>query len=30
VIDLAHGAANALGLISSGIADVKLEVLENR
>jgi|688.fasta_scaffold20735_9 rare lipoprotein A len=30
VIDLAHGAANALGLISSGVADVKLEVLESR
>jgi rare lipoprotein A len=30
VIDLAHGAANVLGLISSGIADVKLEVLESR
>lgn len=28
VIDLAHGAANALGLISSGVAKVKLEVLE--
>ncbi|WP_370455637.1 septal ring lytic transglycosylase RlpA family protein [Synechococcus sp. RSCCF101] len=27
VIDLAHGAATELGLISSGIADVKLEVL---
>jgi hypothetical protein len=27
---LAHGAANALGLISSGVADVKLEVLESR
>jgi len=27
VIDLAHGAAMELGLISSGIADVKLEVL---
>lgn len=28
VIDLAHGAANALGLVSSGVAKVKLEVLE--
>jgi rare lipoprotein A len=28
VIDLAHGAANNLGLISSGIANVKLEVLQ--
>jgi rare lipoprotein A len=28
VIDLAHGAANNLGLISSGIASVKLEVLQ--
>ena len=28
VIDLAHGAANQLGLISSGIAQVKLEVLQ--
>jgi rare lipoprotein A len=28
VIDLAHGAANQLGLISSGIANVKLEVLQ--
>jgi len=27
VIDLAHGAATELGLVSSGIADVKLEVL---
>ena len=27
VIDLAHGAAGHLGLISSGVADVKLEVL---
>jgi len=30
VIDLAHGAADAIGLISSGVANVKLEVLENR
>lgn len=28
VIDLAHGAANALGLVSSGVAKVKLEVLD--
>jgi rare lipoprotein A len=28
VIDLAHGAASNLGLISSGIANVKLEVLQ--
>lgn len=28
VIDLAHGAANQLGLISSGTANVKLEVLQ--
>ena len=28
VIDLAHGAASQLGLISSGIAKVKLEVLQ--
>jgi rare lipoprotein A len=28
VIDLAHGAASQLGLISSGIAQVKLEVLQ--
>lgn len=27
VIDLAHGAASELGLVASGIADVKLEVL---
>jgi rare lipoprotein A len=27
VIDLAHGAAQELGLLSSGVADVKLEVL---
>jgi rare lipoprotein A len=27
LIDLAHGAANNLGLISSGVANVKLEVL---
>lgn len=27
VIDLAHGAANQLGLIASGVAKVKLEVL---
>ncbi|MEB3306827.1 MAG: septal ring lytic transglycosylase RlpA family protein [Cyanobacteriota bacterium] len=27
VIDLAHGAAGRLGLISSGLADVRLEVL---
>ncbi|WP_216904981.1 septal ring lytic transglycosylase RlpA family protein [Synechococcus sp. CCY 9618] len=27
VIDLAHGAARELGLMSSGVADVKLEVL---
>ncbi len=27
VIDLAHGAANQLGLVSSGVAKVKLEVL---
>ena len=27
VIDLAHGAAHELGLISSGIAQVRLEVL---
>ena len=27
VIDLAHGAAHDLGLTSSGVADVKLEVL---
>lgn len=27
VIDLAHGAAHQLGLTSSGVADVKLEVL---
>lgn len=27
VIDLAHGAAGHLGLISSGVADVRLEVL---
>ena len=28
VIDLAHGAANELGVVSSGIARVKLEVLQ--
>ena len=28
VIDLAHGSASALGLISSGVARVKLEVLQ--
>ena len=28
VIDLSHGAADALGLISSGVAQVRLEVLE--
>jgi rare lipoprotein A len=28
VIDLAHGAADALGVTSSGIAQVRLEVLE--
>jgi rare lipoprotein A len=28
VIDLAHGAAHQLGLISSGVASVKLEVLQ--
>lgn len=28
VIDLAHGAANQLGLVSSGTANVKLEVLQ--
>jgi rare lipoprotein A len=28
VIDLAHGAATNLGLISSGVANVKLEVLQ--
>ena len=28
VIDLAHGAASQLGLVSSGIAQVKLEVLQ--
>ena len=28
VIDLAHGAAHALGLTASGVAKVKLEVLE--
>jgi rare lipoprotein A len=28
VIDLAHGAANKLGVISSGLASVKLEVLQ--
>jgi rare lipoprotein A len=28
VIDLAHGAASVLGLTSSGVAQVKLEVLE--
>jgi len=28
VIDLAHGAAQKLGLISSGIAQVRLEVLQ--
>jgi rare lipoprotein A len=27
VIDLAHGAAHELGLTSSGVAQVKLEVL---
>jgi len=27
VIDLAHGAANQLGLVASGVAKVKLEVL---
>ena len=27
VIDLAHGAAHHLGLVSSGIAQVRLEVL---
>ena len=27
VIDLAHGAANKLGLVASGIAQVRLEVL---
>lgn len=30
VIDLAHGAASQLGLVSSGIAQVKLEVLQAR
>ncbi len=28
IIDLAHGAASALGVISSGIAQVRLEVLD--
>lgn len=28
VIDLAHGAASKLGLVSSGLANVKLEVLQ--
>lgn len=28
IIDLAHGAAHAVGLVSSGVARVKLEVLE--
>lgn len=28
IIDLAHGAAEVLGLTASGIADVKLEVIE--
>ena len=28
LIDLSHGAADALGLISSGVAQVRLEVLE--
>ena len=28
VIDLAHGAANQLGVVASGIANVKLEVLQ--
>jgi rare lipoprotein A len=28
VIDLAHGAAHQLGLVSSGVASVKLEVLQ--
>lgn len=28
VIDLAHGAADAIGLTASGVAQVKLEVLE--
>jgi rare lipoprotein A len=28
VIDLAHGAASQLGLVSSGVANVKLEVLQ--
>lgn len=28
VIDLSHGAADALGVISSGVAQVRLEVLE--
>jgi rare lipoprotein A len=28
VIDLAHGAAQALGLTASGVADVKLEVID--
>ena len=28
VIDLAHGAARELGVVASGVADVKLEVLQ--
>ena len=28
IIDLAHGAAQELGLTASGVADVKLEVLQ--
>jgi rare lipoprotein A len=28
VIDLAHGAANQLGVVASGVAQVKLEVLQ--
>jgi rare lipoprotein A len=28
VIDLAHGAASELGVVASGVASVKLEVLQ--
>jgi len=28
IIDLAHGAAQVLGLTASGVADVKLEVID--
>jgi rare lipoprotein A len=28
VIDLAHGAAHELGVVASGVASVKLEVLQ--